>query len=393
MTLSPVQGISMKITRCTTKPRVSPEKALAFTKMSVVLAAVWPSDIKTKGLRMKLVDLVWCCSVLSSMCLLLPLLASIYVYKDNPIVVSKSVCLSCAVTQVIMKTVVCRVNRKKIQLLLKELDDFLKTAKLRERRMCQKYVSKRAPFHMVITLCCYGASLFVICGPIFLPYSLPTDAVYPFSVQTGPAWSLTYVHQAIAGFQASAGMCVDGFVAFLLWFTGIRFELLCRKFEKIQNMQEMYQCIREHQKVLRYGKELVGAFRYVLFATVFSVTAGLAFAGIYLFSPQPMFVKGQFAIVSISAGINLYVTALPADNLIVMCRKLSDVAYTSLWIRNSSGAITKNWITIIHRAQKPVTVNIPGLIKELSLKYYFNVLSSTFSYFTALHVIMMKNVK
>ncbi|NP_001177491.1 odorant receptor 44 [Nasonia vitripennis] len=369
--------------------KISPEKAFTFTKLSVFFTAIWPPNCNDSSFKIKLANIFWIYSIISAMCLLIPMLASVLVYKDNPMIVSKSICLSCAVIQVIAKAIVCRHHQKKLQFLVKELTHFLKKAKKEERQLIEKYINRRAIFHMTFTLCCFGSSFFVICGPIFLPFSLPADAVYPFSVNSSPIWEIIYVHQASVGIQASSGMCVDNLVAYILWYTGVRFESLYYKFKHIKDSKEMLQCIKEHQYLLRYGTTVADTFRYVIFTTVLSVTAGLAFAGIYLFSPQPIFVKGQFVVVSISVVVNLYVTALPSNNLISMCHKVGDVVYESLWVGDSP-SIMKHWIFIIQRCQKPVVIAIPGLIKELSLQFYSSVLCSTFSYFSALHVIMTK---
>lgn len=99
----------------TMKSTITPEKALAFTKLSVLLTAIWPPDKNANNFKIKMADVVWCSSVISSTCLLIPLLTSINAYKDNPVIVSKSICLSCAVTQVIIKSIVCRIYRRKLQ--------------------------------------------------------------------------------------------------------------------------------------------------------------------------------------------------------------------------------------------------------------------------------------
>ena len=134
---------------------------------------------------------------------------------------------------------------------MNEFNLFLKSAKSDEKTLIQECVRKYAKFHLIVVLCCYGAAFFVICGPIFLPAPLPTDATYPFSVNSSPIWEMIYVHQAISGFQVSAGMCVDTLVAFLIWYTGIRFELLYGKFKRIENVSDMFRCIQEHQYLLR----------------------------------------------------------------------------------------------------------------------------------------------
>ena len=100
------------------KKNITPETALAFTKLTVLLAAIWPPDLNISRLQLKIANAIWCSSVISAVCLFIPLLVSVKVYKDNPVIISKSICLCCAGGQVIMKSIVCRIHRKKLQVTL-----------------------------------------------------------------------------------------------------------------------------------------------------------------------------------------------------------------------------------------------------------------------------------
>ena len=105
--------------------------------------------------------------------------------------------------------------------------------------------------------------------------------------------------------------------------------------------------------------------------------------------------------VSFSAGINLLVTAIPADHLISMVclnelrnlvlvkfsqvifsktrlnyqsKKISDAVTTTNMLVGRKAFFMKNCITIVQRSHKPIKLRIPGFIPELSLEYYFKVI-------------------
>lgn len=140
------------------------------------------------------------------------------------------------------------------------MNDFLSKAKKNERALCESYVASNALFHVFVTICYYGATFFVISGPIFLPMvRLPTEAKYSFfntnddDIENNSiiVWCLCYAHQALVGFQTSASMSVDSLVAYLIWYTGVKAELLNRDFKLARNIVDLNECIRKHQRLLR----------------------------------------------------------------------------------------------------------------------------------------------
>lgn len=97
------------------KNRLTPEKAILFTKLSVALTCSWPpSPLATKAQHL-FFNALWCIAFLTSVMLFLPLLAAIYVYRKHPVILGKTVSLTAAVAQVTIKMIICRLQQKRFQ--------------------------------------------------------------------------------------------------------------------------------------------------------------------------------------------------------------------------------------------------------------------------------------
>ena len=97
------------------KLNLSPEELLSLTKISTCLTVCWPPSVNDSKSKIFILDRLCLLSFLSSILLLLPLLNSVYQDWGDPLVISKSICLSCAVSQVAMKIAVCRIQRHRFQ--------------------------------------------------------------------------------------------------------------------------------------------------------------------------------------------------------------------------------------------------------------------------------------
>ena len=104
---------------------------------------------------------------------------------------------------------------------------------------------------LIVSVGCFLTALSFVCGPFLLSTYLPTDAKYPFSVNTSFSRNIIYLHQSTVAFQVSSGMTIDCLCASLLWFTAARFKLLSKDFQNIKNKSDVYRCIREHQHLLK----------------------------------------------------------------------------------------------------------------------------------------------
>ncbi|XP_071578784.1 uncharacterized protein [Temnothorax nylanderi] len=230
--------------------KITPVKVIFLTKISVALTCAWPPSPNATKFDVTLFKVLWYICYLSSILLLFPLLSSVYEYRDNPVILAKSVCLSCAVLQVTLKMVICRIRYNRFQMLYHKMEMFCEQADDKTNITLQHYVDKYKCIYGIYTLWCYITAIGVICGPLFLPQEFPTHAKYPFSVEY-PIKSIIYLHQSLVGLQVAAGMCIDCNIAILLFYSAARLELLAQKIRNVKNENELDACINLHNEILR----------------------------------------------------------------------------------------------------------------------------------------------
>ncbi|KYQ52455.1 hypothetical protein ALC60_08428 [Trachymyrmex zeteki] len=83
-------------------------------------------------------------------------------------------------------------------------------------------------------------------------------------------------------------------------------------------------------------------------------------------------VKIQYSIVVFTASAELFMCALPADNLMHTSIKICLGAYESQWYQGSV-SMQKKILQIIFRSQKSEVIHINGIFPALSLRYYAQV--------------------
>lgn len=131
------------------------------------------------------------------------------------------------------------------------MEQRVKNAKPHEEKIFFKYVKERGIVYVVFLIGGLIATGSVLCGPIVLPQSLPTDAKYPFSVDKTSIWAIIYIQQAVVGLQCTLAGGIDIQMAMLIWFVIARLEILGDEMSNVKNSHELHACIRTHQYLLR----------------------------------------------------------------------------------------------------------------------------------------------
>lgn len=223
------------------------------------------------------------------------------------------------------------------------MEDFLKSAEPHERKVLQNYVDRTLTFHLLITVVNYFTTIGVICGPLFLPQEFPTNAVYPFSMDSRLIKYAVYLHQSFVGFQCSTGATIDCQTALMLWYAGARLELLTHRLKNVSDFNGFRCFVQQHQRLLWYANQVSHTASYIALTTSIACGFGTIFSGLQLLSVsekfsisfsvfklisfffffnivfsknQPLAVKIQFGPVVLVAAMNLFVCCWPADNLI-----------------------------------------------------------------------------
>ncbi|KAK0082564.1 hypothetical protein PV325_010182 [Microctonus aethiopoides] len=252
--------------------------------------------------------------------------------------------LSGAITNFISKIIINRIHRGKFQKIDSELYEFLRSANEDEIAVLQKYVDKCWKFHGIMTCSFYLAAIGMITGPLYLPQKFPSDAIYPFPVDSMISSTIVHLHHCIVGFQCSAALALDYQAALFLWYICARFEIIFKQIENIKNYKDFRSFIKTHQDILRSGQKL-------------------------LQPNQPMAVKIQFIMVLMSMVISIFMCVWPAEELMNIS---SDLLMLNIFYASSTHppAIRKMWLIVTRRAQTPITIEINGFMDTLSFDYY-----------------------
>ncbi|XP_076682513.1 uncharacterized protein LOC143376271 [Andrena cerasifolii] len=366
---------------------VTPEKAILFTKLCVALSCSWPPSLLANKTRLLYFNVLWSVAFLSTIGLLLPLLCAIYEYHKEPMILGKTVSLFSAVAQVTIKMIVCRLQQKQFKILFYDMECFCKRTTTQERDILQRHIDKYKYYHATYALWGVLTAAVVVSGPLFMPQTFPTPAVYPFPVERQPLKSFIFFHQSLVGFQAFAGMAIDAQVALLLRYAAARFEILMVELNEAETNRELDACIRKHQKLLRYIRRLRRSVKFLALATVATTNVAVIFGSLNLVTKQPLPMKALYALVVFSASVELFMYAWPADNLIHMSKETATVAYNTNWYDKDVN-MQKKISCMILRSQKLETIHISGILPNLSLSYYAKYLYTAFTYFTALRIMV-----
>ncbi|KAK2585689.1 hypothetical protein KPH14_010303 [Odynerus spinipes] len=349
--------------------KVTPQAALKFTKLSVIIMGCWPPPLNATKKQLFLRDVYWWTSFATALLLLLALINGIYEYRENTSITIQTTCILAGVSQMCTKMIVLRKQRGTLQTIVVEMENFVKRAKPAETSILQKYVDRCAVFHLTMTVSFYVICSGLVLGPAILPQPFPTFAKYPFKVESHPVHDIIYFQQAFIGILAAAGATVDCQVAVLLWFTSARFEILCVELRNVLDECDLNSCIRKHLHLIRYARDVIKTVRYLILITACVSTLVMVFGAIQLIFANSITVKIQFVILVIGASIQLFLSSNPAEELSRMSVAIGSAIYNSSWIGQPS-RVLKTICILIQRSQKPITVTIGGFIPELSLNYY-----------------------
>ncbi|XP_047366300.1 odorant receptor 67c-like [Vespa velutina] len=369
--------------------KIPAERAILFLKASVILSACWPPSPKAKRSHIILFELSWYILFINTLFLLFPLINAIYENRNDSIGMTKSICLSCAVIQITFKMILCRLERSRLQSLLFDFENSCKIKTSREKAVFERYIDKCKYIHTLYTTLCYLTAIVIICSPLYTSQRFPTNAKYPFSVNYSPIREIIFLHQTLAGLQASTGMCIDCLLAALLWYIGAKFEVLSKDIREFRNVEELNFCLNKHQEILRYASETKNVILHLILIIVLTTTIGTIFAGLNIVDQQPMAVKIQYVFIVCVASTELLISAWPADNLINTSSNISWDVYNSNWLK-CNPRVRRNLVLCIIRSQKFETIDIGKLKISLCLEYYATYLTSSFSYFTTLRAVLGK---
>lgn len=131
------------------------------------------------------------------------------------------------------------------------MENFCELLQPHENAIVQQYIAKCVYFYGGSLIWLYFSITVIICGPISIPdQPLPTNAEYPFDIDRQPMRYIAYLHQAIIFVHVGGQLSMNVFMALLLWFTSVKFELLAEELRTSTNIYDVLKCIQKHQKLL-----------------------------------------------------------------------------------------------------------------------------------------------
>lgn len=143
------------------------------------------------------------------------------------------------------------------------MENFCALIKPQEEAIVQReYIDKYSNFYGFCISLFYMSLFGLFVGPIMLDEPLPAPADFPFDASRQPLRAITYMHQIVVGLLIAAHLCVNAFMALLLWLTSARFKLLTEELRTITNIYDFAKCIERHQQLLKYDLLQRSAYKY-----------------------------------------------------------------------------------------------------------------------------------
>lgn len=134
------------------------------------------------------------------------------------------------------------------------MENFCALISAHEEAIVQRnYIDKYANFYGFCITSFYMSIFALFLGPILLDEPLPAPADFPFDASRQPLRAITYMHQIVVGLYIVAHLCVNAFMALLLWLTSARFKLLIEDLRTMTNIYDFMKCIEKHQQLLEYN--------------------------------------------------------------------------------------------------------------------------------------------
>ncbi|XP_036145859.1 uncharacterized protein LOC105836868 [Monomorium pharaonis] len=299
--------------------KVTLKEIIFIIKLSVLPIWCWPlskNATKLKTFCMKLYQF-WC--IIIAIALELPLLYSVSNHINDAAFIIQQLVVSSSSIHIICNFISYQMKYHNIQNVTHEMEKFCDLMKPREKVVIQRYIDKCLVFYCAIMCIFYSVVIFMITLlPILQHHPFPTLAEYPFDVSYQPLKTIIYLYQSIVGIMAAAHLCLNVYIALLLWFTSARFEILIENIRETTNIYQLFKCIKVHQELLEYAKEVVLIVRPFVSIAIFCGTFCTILVFLVFVTHQPMALMCQFTGLALTTLGEVYIYAWPGEQLISM---------------------------------------------------------------------------
>ncbi|XP_036145854.1 uncharacterized protein LOC105829737 [Monomorium pharaonis] len=373
--------------------KVTLKEIFFILKLSLGPIWCWPlpkNATKLKMFCMKLYQF-WC--IIMAICLDLSLLYGVSNHINNIAYVVQQLLLSSSSIHIICNFISYQMKYHNIQNVTHKMEKFCDLIKPREKVVIQRYIDKCLVFYCTIMCIFYSVAIFtIVLLPTLQHQPFPTLAEYPFDVSHQPLKTIIYLCQSVVGIMTSAHLCLNVYMALLLWFTSAKFEMLIEEMRETTNVYQLFKCIKVHQELLKYAEEVIFVVRPFAFIAVSCATFSAILVFLVFVTHQSITLMCQFAGLFIITLAEVYMYAWPGEQLISMSStKIAQAAFDIFRAKGQSIKMHKCLQIIIMKSRKPIIVSIPCFLPELSHKYFSTFCSTIMSYFTTLRIIILED--
>ncbi|XP_018051044.1 PREDICTED: uncharacterized protein LOC108688980 [Atta colombica] len=253
-----------------------------------------------------------------------------------------------------------------------EAEYFCDSMKSREEVVIQRYIDKYAAFYGVSSVIFYFLVIAACAIASIMHQPFPMLNEYPFDVYYEPLRTIIYAHQAIVGFIVSGQLCLNTFVATLLWFASARFEIIIEDLRTFTNVYQLVKCVKEHQKILEYTAEVIIVARCFALTCICCSTVNLIIIGVSFLTNQSLLLRFKYTFMILACLAEVFMFAWPAERLIFLSNDISQAAFDTHWY-NQSDEIRKLLQIIMLRSQKVITIAVPYITPSISFNYLTSV--------------------
>ncbi|KOX78109.1 hypothetical protein WN51_09468 [Melipona quadrifasciata] len=369
--------------------QVTLEKAIDIVRLSIAPSFCWPLPPRSSRAKLFLYKTTQLFATFSIISLLLPLLYAMYVRSDDIEIIS--LCLSQVIltTQGIIQTIICSNKHDTLQRIIEEMYICVKEMQQQEKEIFNTYLAKCNVIYASYIIVAYVMTSIYALGPTLFPMVNVVNAEYPFDTNRTSISVMIRAHQILTGYQCCSHLCLCVFGGLLFWFTAARFECLAVELQNNTNVRTLIACIEKQLHLKRYAEDVITCFRFTVLFVVALCSFLMTLCAVIMVMNTPVTVKLMLLLLNVYFLMYLYMYAWPADNMKDMVEhslSLSTSAYGLTWYEQTLG-MQKNLLYVM-MYQKPVTLSIKCVIKELSLHYYCTYLSNALSFCTALRAIL-----
>ncbi|KAL0119636.1 hypothetical protein PUN28_007816 [Cardiocondyla obscurior] len=364
------------------------KEVISFVRLSVFIIQCWPLPENASRLRVVCVKLYHCACIMILTSLSAALIYTILNNLKNVVVLANTIIITSATFHANLNFLFYNINYHHLKKVTFGMERFSNSIKPHEGIVIQRYIVKCVPFYASCVFVFYFMALLTAVLPIVKHQPFPTTTEYPFDVLYQPVTALICAQQIISAFLVTGQLCQNVFMALLIWFASIRFEMLIEELKTATNAYQLFECIRKHQELLEYGIDISIATRPFAFITICCSTTCTITNFLLLLKEHSLILAMWFIGLSVIGLIEVFMYTWPAEHLIHTVTEVGHAAF-EIFEKHYFVKIWKCLQIFIMRNQKPIVITIPCLMPALSFNYFAAYLSTILSYFTTLRVVMV----